>query len=469
MPLLTFCDLENALNDDHLADWIKHNHSVPDTDSIGRRSNLLEASKHIEAVAHLLGVEKEVVMIPLVDPTYNVMIRVMVVSGVKIAESLDTAQVDIRKEYPILTTTSRLKVKNGNLSTTAASKRLGVQLAIACSALEVDLGFVVGKDMECATYNHRRDTYFYNLLQECAAWSHFFEANKAGMTITSCPELQPNMVAKNANAGIQKIKHKLAIECEELTLIKHVGIKERQLANERGIFKWSDPNLNSSVMGFKQDGSKARLVDIILNANRSPPEVFDRAKIRRSCQKGDAFIDLETSCLYGVINYIFMIGIGWNENEFEQFTVETPTADEERRIVDNLFRRLVELDIRRLLHWAPHERVVFGTIDVRHSTKFTERFEFVDMCAQIEALGFCPKGAFNLSLKSVAPAMHAHGMIQTLWSSDCQDGHEAMYNAQYAYSVKDKNILADIGNYNKVDVQVTMEIWRFLASTNRLM
>ena len=469
MPLLTFYELGNALRQDHLADWIKYHHSVPDTDNIASRKDVLEATKHCEAVTDLLGVEKEVVTIPLLDSTNNVMIRVMVVSGLKIAETFHTANVDIRKDYPIITTTSRLHSKDGSLPTNAASQRFGVKLAIACSALDIHLGFVVGRGMECASYNYRLDTYFWKVLQKCAKWAHFFEANKAGMSILSSPELKPNMVAKNENSNIQKIKHKLAIECEELTLIKYVGVKERELANKRGIFKWSDPNLTSSVMGFKEGGCKARLVDIILDANRSPPEVFDNVKIRSSCQKGDAFIDLETSCLYDVSNYIFMIGLGWNEGEFEQFTVENPNGDEEKRIVDNLFRRLIELDIRRLLHWASHEYVVFKTIDKRHATKFTEHFEFVDMCAQIDALGFCPKGAFNLSLKTVVPAMHAHGMIQTVWSSDCQDGREAMYNAQHAYNIKDKNILDDIGKYNKVDVEVTMEIWRFLASTNRLM
>ena len=391
----------------------------------------------------------------------------MVVPGVKIAETFNTAKVDIGKDYPIITTTSRLRSKDGSLPKNADSQRVGVKLAIACSALDVDLGFVVGRDMECASYNYRLDAYFRKVLQTCAAWAHFFEANKAGMTILASSELRPNMVAKNDDSNIQKIKHKLAIECEELTLIKHVGLKQRQLANERGIFKWSDPNLNSSVMGFKQGGSKARLVDIILNANRSPAEVFDHEKIRSSCQKGDAFIDLETSCLYGVTNYIFMVGLGWNDGEFEQFTVENPDDDDEKRLVDALFRRLIELGIRRLLHWAPHEYVVFKTIDKRHSSQFTEHFEFVDMCARVDALGFCPKGAFNLSLKSVVPAMHAQGMVQTLWSSDCQDGRDAMYSAQHAYHVRDKNILDDIGRYNKVDVEVTMEIWRFLASTNR--
>ena len=74
-----------------------------------------------------------------------------------------------------------------------------------------------------------------------------------------------------------------------------------------------------------------------------------------------------------------------------------------------------------------------------------------------------------MKLKTVARAMHARGMIDTLWSSDCQNGRDAMYIAYNALIDEDRDVIDDIARYNEVDVKVTMEIWRFLASTNRLM
>ena len=80
------------------------------------------------------------------------------------------------------------------------------------------------------------------------------------------------------------------------------------------------------------------------------------------------------------------------------------------------------------------------------------------------------KGAFSFGLKSVARAMHAHGLIETHWGEGLADGAGAMAGAWSAAadsrsrgrSLTESPVMQEIARYNEVDCRVMAEILDYL-------
>ena len=279
-------------------------------------------------------------------------------------------------------------------------------------------------------------------------------------------ELYPNMCVTHINPEVEEFKKKLALKNNEITLILKLGVKEREIALSHGISKWSDNRLNATILNINKETEKYALVNLILDTNRKEAP-RTTTKIAQLCQKGDMYVDFETSSMYEFASdYLFMIGYAVERNAtFCGLVVSEITLADELKIFNEFVQAIKALNICRIIHWGDHEKCVCKKIAQRHDISgVPDHIVWVDLCKTIQQLPFIPKGAFNFKLKSVAKAMHSYGMINTVWSSQCQDGQNAMFDAFIAFKVEDNDTLKDILEYNRVDVVSMMEIYRYLSS-----
>ncbi len=80
------------------------------------------------------------------------------------------------------------------------------------------------------------------------------------------------------------------------------------------------------------------------------------------------------------------------------------------------------------------------------------------------------RGAFDFSLKSLAKAMHAAGLIETTWGDGPTDGMGAMVGAWWCDaeaarvggSMRDLELMHEIERYNEVDCRVMAELVAWL-------
>lgn len=469
--MISFELLKNALQNDHLVDYIEKFYLKDDEEQLSPYNLYMirRSKQHLESVFASYSSAKTNVV--LYDDVHNVSVTIhMLIESRDVPQSIcDEYRLDPQKRYPVIVTNGSTQHKTHKFTlrneiTTSMSK---AKLAFACTSLRVNIGFIINKTMSWGVVDFANDDA--SVKQEsanAAIWAHRFQTDAHTMCADppSCIELYPNMCASTQNEKASNIKKEMAIQNREMTLVRGIGLKERNIALKKGITRWDDSRLNSDILDLRPNTKTYDIVNAILNSNRKECPVIDPRKISSTCAEGDIFIDIETSSLYEWKDYIFMIGVGYGEDNFKCFTVSTPTFEEERRIVDEFVSEMQDHNAKRMLHWAPHEVNVFKKIENRHSIDVISKFEWVDMCKYIEDIRWCPNGAFTFSLKSIAPAMFKHNMIKTIWTSECQDGLSAMYDSYVAFQTNDVEKLKDIEDYNRVDVVTTMQIWRYLKS-----
>lgn len=145
------------------------------------------------------------------------------------------------------------------------------------------------------------------------------------------PEMYPNMCNKNDGMWDQ-FKKKIADDYDEITNIWYVGVKHREEAHSKGIYKISDPKCTTSVLGIDK-GARKNTIDDILSTNRSN-DIVNPSQLQNSEFKtwlrddyGDYYVDFET--INGALqvcpedidirdsksdsDITFMIGIGYDK------------------------------------------------------------------------------------------------------------------------------------------------------------
>lgn len=293
------------------------------------------------------------------------------------------------------------------------------------------------------------------------------------------PRLCPNM--KNHNNEYHAIKKDLAKRNGELTLLFNVGVNHRKKANENGIFKISDNNLTTELLGLKPslttslieniiEVNKEDCDDLILYNDMSNVGNWQDAKVR-------CYLDIETisTTVYNLAhsrpNYIFMIGIGvviddvW---EFTKFTVTSIQGEEEVRIIEGIDKFLDDLVKKHkrvkhipIFHWANFERV-----NLLPLLTLNDKYQFHDMCNWVKDNGICVKGAYDFKLKNYAKAMHANGLIDVEWPDGISDGINAMNTAYnyYTHDIGDNSVIEEIERYNEIDCMAMFEIHQHMKT-----
>jgi hypothetical protein len=295
----------------------------------------------------------------------------------------------------------------------------------------------------------------------------------------SVPELYPNMKNEYDNE-YRKLKIELADNIKEITNVWWCGYNKRLIAHSKDIYSWDDTRLTASVMDFNKNNI-SKTLDHILNINRQ-----NEIKIRLDDIKTKNFwddnimefyIDFETINIDD-IEMIFMVGLGWIENDkwcFNSYVCDNSDDICERTIIKNMwdfiFLKLKELNKNDYIfvHWTQAEITFYNKFlnkslnnDIKYSFKSFDLYKlFLDNNIVV-------KGALNFSLKTIGNAMYNNNMIKTNWDSNsaCSNGLNAMFLAynEYKKPQKDLKIMEDIKNYNMIDCKIMWEILHYLRN-----
>ena len=455
--MLSSC-IFHALKDDHLAHVIEDRVQVP--------RGLFEEhnSKQSEDLNKNFQEKCNIPMSRIYNSTHDVYCKVYVFQLSQINNLFGKNFQYEEGNYPVVCKflTIKFLVDAVHISKQNNIPSIKGELFFAAEALNVTKAFIVDKHFNVGVvdYLHRDENY---VQESINALNWVKEYNNSNWCIDPPEriELYPNMKAKSS-PGIYKIKKQLAYKNKEITLIRNVGRKNRDLAVNQGITRWDDPRLNSNVLRLNR--SYAITADKIITANNSLPDVVELTELS-PIPSNIAFLDIET--LGNIVDpsideYVFMIGISWTDETsapiYECLTVDNPTVEEEKRLFVR-FNDLIRTNkLTELMHWGAFEETVFHKVGVRHHINF--EFNLTNMNPIVMRSDFFPKYAFDYSLKSIAPAMHRLNMISTIWDSECTDGLDAQFIAMDCY--KNNLPLDDIIRYNYVDVIVIKEMYAYL-------
>jgi hypothetical protein len=372
-------------------------------------------------------------------------------------------------------------------------------------------GFILGKKI---TYTKNRETFdSYNIMNNIAiidykkhdkkmvnkilsAIEWIRELRSKGGTWHILPEpsrveLYPNM--KNDKDGIyRKFKSELAKELGEITSIWWCGYERRMMAHHKKIYSWKDKRLTAEMMGFS-DTKTAHTIDMILDINRRNKELIRLDDLRRCIDKRwlnfgndiiEFYIDFETIArnigqltendLSG--DFIFMVGIGWVENDiwmFKNFVVERLEDNCEHNMIKEMWEFIEKMMIKLnkskciFIHYTNAEVVFYNKFKNKSINNNIPNIMFYDMYKLFLDNNVVIKGAFNFSLKTIGNAMYENKMIETCWDSNsiCSNGLQAMFLAYEQYMNGNITDVMDmIVHYNHIDCKIMWEIMRYIRN-----
>ena len=356
--------------------------------------------------------------------------------------------------------------------------------------------FIIGKNNCIGTIDYTDyDKSYYIKLDQAIEWIHRMRKDGHKWKLLprpSCSELYPNM--KNiTDTSYYKIKKELSNKINEITSIWQCGYKKRVTAHNNRIYSWKNKKCTSVNMGFNPSKTSTTL-DNILNINRQnkininmrnineKPVILDDTMI-------EFYIDYETInnnigqlTIDSTSDYIFMIGVGWEENTkwcFKNFILESMDSASEIVMMENFWNfingmirdREVEYSNVRFIHWTQAEPTFYKKF-LEKNNNFPQ-LNFYDLHNYFLSNNIVVKDAFNFSLKTIANAMYKNKLIETCWNSDseCSNGLDAMFLAYSLYTERNRiasNPIASnptmisISNYNMIDCKVMWEILRYI-------
>jgi hypothetical protein len=333
--------------------------------------------------------------------------------------------------------------------------------------------------------------------------------NKLNCLDTNHDNLYPNM--KNMTDGkYHKVKKFLADRNHEITNIWKCGIKNRTKAFAKGIKKWSDKQLNSSVLGI--NGKDSNIINKMLDLNRSisdiiviPEKINSTFNDWRDKNKLAFYLDFETvnESTFEVKEWseteingfnsndlIFMIGIGYsinNEWYYKSFIVKNLTENEQKDIIHKMFNFIRKIcdengysntlyqDIN-IYHWSNFEQTILTKLCTKHNI-ILPIYKWTDILKIFHEEPILVKGALNFSLKSIGKALYDNKLIDVYWEdSDCKSGLDAMFQAYQIYSlpnsieltktIYDNEKMKIINRYNEVDCKIMWAILNYLRNNH---
>lgn len=346
------------------------------------------------------------------------------------------------------------------------------------------------------------DSEFKIRTKEAIKWVRDVKENGSSWSISppSRIELYPNMCVDSGDEW-NKEKREIAEQIGEMTNIWYVGLKHRNSALEKGIKSWHDNRCNTSIMGLR--GVRAPIIDAILDINRQnkdkirPKKIISNIHGWKKVNNNDLYVDFETlSDIFADFNHlpeqyctdmIFMIGVGYQENDqfkYINFICNSPTYDEEYRIMNEFSQFVAERGYPNIYHWVAESRF-WNTAscrqfdladeegDMERKIRISDSWninKWADLSQLFKSEPIVIKDCFKFGLKAVAGAMQKHGMISSIIDSSCDSGLSAMVNAWKAYKNYDNpetsEIMKDISKYNEYDVRVLWEILTYLRNNH---
>ena len=374
-----------------------------------------------------------------------------------------------------------------------------------------DSGYILGKKstinsmytMATVDY-HSYDMIYNNKVDKAIEWIRDMRVNGHKWHLLPKPsrsELYPNM--KNDDEIYSKIKIELSNRINEITSIWQCGYKKRQIAHSKKIYSWKDKRCTPENLGFNE-GKMYNTLKYMLETNQldnnynNNIRTGDLVKTTEWRNLGDNvmefYIDFETK--YDIIeqttsihivncstnNMIFMIGIGWEEDNmwnYKNFTLEYNTIESEldmvTQMIDFVNNKVICMNKieSKFIHWTHAEPIFYNKFLNKHISIDRRVYDisFYDLNKLFLDCNIIVKNATNFKLKMVANTMYNHKMIYTKWDSDniCSNGLQAMYMAFMLYCDNNRidssnPTMKHIVNYNMIDCKVMWEIFKYLRT-----
>ncbi|GAC1455414.1 MAG: hypothetical protein NVSMB8_00640 [Candidatus Limnocylindrales bacterium] len=335
---------------------------------------------------------------------------------------------------------------------------------------------------------------------QAAAWVRLVRSEGRGWDALPEPtreELRPNLKA-DRDQPWHEAKREIAEELHDLTLLWQVSATHRERARRQGVTRWDDPRVSAELLGVTGD-ARGPVFDAILAANREPGPPLRPARISadegrwRERRPAEAYVDFETVNDLnddlsrfpdrGGESLIFQIGCGRFDDgvwSFAQFTARELTTTAEGDMIDawlahlDGLARAAGLDgpaAVRLFHWSAAETVFmdaqYRSARARHPERQWPLLDWYDLLTNVvRAEPVVVRGSRTFGLKSVARAMHSHGLVATGWGDGLADGTGAMVGAwtadavarRTAKAIAEVPLMAEVSRYNEIDCRVMAEV-----------
>ena len=345
-----------------------------------------------------------------------------------------------------------------------------------------------------------------SLANEAADWMRRLRKDGKTWSVLPKPSMEELRVnAKASQSHWSDAVQKILIQTEDLTTLFRVSVKNRSLANSKGIERWSDPRVNAETIGISGDIQVPRF-NALLHINRelsgkpvSPEEILANRSNWHKEPDLEFYVDFEIVNTLNIdlsafpdvtgTELIFMIGCGHIEAgkwQFESFVANRLTEKSEEIMIDDWFNHMNKIyerinpeEIPQVLHWSNAEVNWLETgshsARKRHPNQNwppLKWFDFLEMVVKAEPVAI--RGSHNFGLKSVAKALNSLNLINLDWPKGPTDGLGAMVGAwwcdQEAQSrgctLSDIPLMNEIKAYNEIDCLAMKEIVYYLRKNH---
>lgn len=384
---------------------------------------------------------------------------------------------------------------------------MGLKYLLGGNARE-DIGYLLGRkilhtngdvdgiaesiNMHLCTVDYaKEDSIYEEILREAVDWHKRLRMQGDKMQVFPFPsvvELFPNM-KNTSDSPWSRYKKEIAEYLGEITLLWYCGMREREIAHEKGIYSLRDPHCTPDALGVR--GRKiAPLLDKILKINKEGEKktysIGYKDKIPEKIGgKREFFIDFEfCNNIVGVSkeqSIIFMIGIyDAKEKKYINMTAKRLIKSEEERIVQEMIQYIDGIGEEYVVyHWGDAEKRQMCEAMPEYIPK-----NWTDMIEVLHNSEVAVKGAYNFSLKSIARAMRKCGLIEDrdIYDGSIGNGLDAMvvaiqcdkdtkedgdllWSATKGGDLRDKQEIQDIITYNKEDCITMYDILEFIRNT----
>ena len=344
-----------------------------------------------------------------------------------------------------------------------------------------------------------QDKKYIDIVKNAISWKQSIinESNTLSLLpLPSRKELFPNM--KNEKDGYHNNTKKImSSSIKEITDVWYCGVNRRNNAHKNLVFSWDDKRCKSDIMGFSK-GKISLIIDKILNINRQNTHIILPKKVnyeRNIWKNKDSdsmifYLDFETlNSNFGSIikdgviyydnnQYIFLIGVGYNDNNkwnFSHFLMSNKSSLSEYNMYNDFYNHINNLLIKHnkktayFYHWSSAEVVSYKQFKSRHDIKLNDdMFKFYDLSKVFINEPIVIKDALNFSLKTIAKIMYKHKLISSNWDTlnVCANGLSALILANQLYDssidINESPIMKDIIKYNEIDCKVMYDIHNYM-------
>lgn len=338
-----------------------------------------------------------------------------------------------------------------------------------------------------------------DLADQAVAWVRRLRAEGADWTVepeASLDELIPH-ATNTQDTPWHHAKKGIVARTRPLTALWFVTPKNTGEVLAKGIKRWDDPRLTADMFGLSDNRTRTLARILATQRGEIPFEPGTILALRdewRVKTGPEFFVDFETTSdlnddfstfpKKGGIGRIFMVGCGHEEDgewRFRCFIADRMDDACERVMLLQWLLYMLETNARlggtelpTVFHWSPAETSVFEKAYNSAQTRLpgdwppVAWFDLLNKVIKIEPVTV--KGALAFGLKSIAKAMHSHGLIETNWEDGPMDGLAAMIGGWHCDkiaresggSMLDVPLMQEILRYNEVDCKVMWEIISYL-------